>query len=167
MERFLLQPIKCVLLQIFNHLRGCPVDDTVVKMKEQPMQIVKESMHMGILRSADTQESAVTHNIQKARHTVYSLMSSGLHCENGLDPEMSIHLLQTYILPVLIYGLEVVLPKATVTKKLERTYKQFIKQILSQPATVTHPAVYILSDAMPIEAVSIRRLWCYLEVYAD
>ena len=157
MERFLLQPIKSVLLQILNHLRRAHTDDTVVTMKEQPMPVVEEAMHMGILRSADTQESAVSHNIQKARRTVYSLMGSGLHGENGLDPETSIHLLQTYVLPVLVYGLEVVLPKTTLVEKLERTYKQFIKQILSLPVTVADPAVYILSGAIPIEAVIHKR----------
>ena len=74
------------------------------------MPVVEEAMHMGILRSADTHESAVLHNIQKARRTVYSLMGSGLHGEHGLDPETSIHLLQAYVLPVLVYALEVVLP---------------------------------------------------------
>ena len=42
MERFLLQPIKSVLLQIFNHLKRCLTDDTEVKMKDQPMPIVEE-----------------------------------------------------------------------------------------------------------------------------
>ena len=91
---------------------------------------------MGILHSADTQETSVAYNIQKARHTVYSLMGSGHHGENGLDPETSVHLLQTYVLPVLVYGMEVVTPKATLIEKLERTYKNFIKQILSLPVTV-------------------------------
>ena len=114
MERFLLQPVKSGVLQIhvLNHLRRTHIDDTVVTMKEQPMPVVKEAMHIRILRSADTQESAVSHTIQKARRTVYSLMGSGLHGENGLDPE-TIYLLQTYVLPVLVYGLEVVLPKTT------------------------------------------------------
>ena len=160
MERFLLQPIKSVLLQILNHLRRCPVDDIVVKMKEQPMRIVKEVMHMGILRSADTQESAVTHNIQKARRTVYSLMGSGLHGENGLDPEKSYHLLQTYILPVPIYGLEVVLPKVTFMEKLERTYKLFIKQI--QLCQLQCPTQQYISCPVlcRLKLLSIRRLWC-------
>ena len=109
MERFLLQPVKSVLLQIFNHLKRCPINDTVVKMKDMPMPIVEEAMHMGILRSADTQETAVAYNMQKARRTVYCLMGSGLHGENSLDPETSIHLLQTYVLPVLVYGMEVIL----------------------------------------------------------
>ena len=74
------------------------------------MPVVSESMHMGILRSANSQESAVQENIKKARRTIHSLMGAGLHGENGLDPDTSIHLLQTYVVPVLVYGLEVVLP---------------------------------------------------------
>ena len=112
---------------------------------------------MGILRSADTQETAVAYNIQKARRTVYSLMGSGLHGENGLDPETSTHLLQTYVLPVLVYGMEVVTPKAALMERLERTYKNFIKQILSLPVTVADPAVYVLSGAVPVEAVIHKR----------
>ena len=147
MDRYLLQPIKSVLLEIVQHAGRSPPDDTVVTMKEQPMPIVEEAMHMGVLRSADTQETAGLHNIQKARCTVY----------NGLDPETSIHLLQTYVLPILVYGLEVVLPKATLFDKLERTYKQFIKQSLSLPVTVADPAMYILSGAIPIEGVIHKR----------
>ena len=63
---------KKVLLQILNHHRRCPADETVMTIKEQLMPIIEEAMHMGILRSADTEESAVTHNIQRARRTVYS-----------------------------------------------------------------------------------------------
>ena len=67
---------------------------------------MEEAVHMGILRSAETQETAVTYNTQKARRTVYSLMGSSLHGENGLDPETPVHLLQTYVIPVLVYELE-------------------------------------------------------------
>ena len=41
--------------------------------------------------------------------SIHSLMGAGLHGENGLDPDTSFHLLQTYVVPVLVYGLEVVL----------------------------------------------------------
>ena len=157
LERFLLQPVKSVLLQILQYARRSPPDDTVITMKGQAMPIVEEAMHVGILRSADSQETAVSHNIQKARRTVYSLMGSGLHGENGLDPETSIHLLQTYVLSVLVYGLEVVLPKASLMDKLERTYKKFVKHILSLPVTVADSAVYVLSGAMPIEGVIHKR----------
>ena len=62
-----------------------------------------------IFRSNDTQESAVRENTAKAQRTLCSLMSSGLHGENGLDPETCTHLLQTYVLSIMVYGLEVML----------------------------------------------------------
>lgn len=54
--------------------------------------------HMGILRTSKNQEMLnVEANIQKARRTVFSLMGSGLHGENGQDPETALSLLQTYV----------------------------------------------------------------------
>ena len=58
------------------------------------MPKVDKTMHVGICRSSDTDESAVLENIKKARRTMYSLMSSALHGENGLDPETSLHIYQ-------------------------------------------------------------------------
>ena len=49
-------------------------------------------------------------------------MPSGCHGHYGLDPESAIHL-PTYILPVLIYGMEVVLPKGKHLDSLEKFYK--------------------------------------------
>ena len=119
------------LLQILNHLRRAHIDDTVVTMKEQPMPVVEEAMHMRILRSADAQESAV---IQKARRTVYIIMGSGLHGENGIDPETSIQLLQTYVLPVLVYRFEVVLPKTTLMENLNLN-SLLVKRHIDNPST--------------------------------
>ena len=110
-------------------------------------------MHMGILRSKTTEDSAVKENVSKARHTFYSLMPSGLHGENGLDPDTSIYLMQTYVMPVLVYGLEVVLPKQKHLDTLERFNRKFLKLILSLPVNVADPAVYILTGTLPVEAV--------------
>ena len=117
------------------------------------MPVVKEVLHMGILRSADSQESAVNHNIDNARRTTYCLMGAGSHGNKGLDPDTSIHILQTYILPLLVYGLEVLLPRKTLMDKLERFYKKLLKQILSLPETVADPAVYTLTETIPIDGV--------------
>ena len=113
---------------------------------------VTQTMHMGIMRYADTEQSATKDNIQKARRTLYSLMSSGLHRENGLDPETAIHLMQTYVLPVLIYGMEVVLPKRKYIDMLDKLYKKFLKMILWLPVNTADPAVYVLSGTIPVEA---------------
>ena len=150
---YLLQPVKSVLLEILLNQKTKDSGDTVITMKGQSMPVVTQTMHVGILRSANSQETAVGENIKKARRSIYGLMAAGLHGENGLDPETSVQLINTYVLPVLVYGLEVALPNKTLTDKLERVYRKFLKQVLSLPDTVADPASYILSGAIPIEAV--------------
>ena len=57
------------------------------------MPIVESTIHMGILRTSTNQEMRnVETNIQKGKRTVYSLMGSGLHGENGQDPETALSL---------------------------------------------------------------------------
>ena len=112
LEHYLLQLMKSVVLSVPPTRRKDKSDDGYHwKLKDQPMPNVEQTMHMGIMRSADTEQSATRENIKKARKTLYSLVSSGLHGENGLDLETDIHLMQTYVLQVLIYGMEVVLPR--------------------------------------------------------
>ena len=63
------------------------------------MPVVEEAMYMGILKtililwSADSQKSTVRKQVDKARRTIYCLMGVGLHGDNGLDPDTSIHYL--------------------------------------------------------------------------
>ena len=85
METFFLQPVKTVLLEIVQQCSQLEQENLQITMKGNPMPVVKEVMHMGILRSADSQETAVRENIQKARRVIYSLMGSGLHGHNGMD----------------------------------------------------------------------------------
>ena len=158
LEQYLLQLLKSVVLTIPPPRKRDKLEDGhhwTLKGKEMPN--VTQTMHMGIMRSADTEQSATKDNIQKARRTLYSLMSSVLHGENGLDPETAIHLMQTYVLPVLIYGMEVVLPKRKYIDMLDKFYKKFLKMILSLPVNTADPAVYVLSGTIPVEAIIHKR----------
>ena len=67
-------------------------------------------------------------------------------------------LLNTYIFPVLLYGLEIIVPTGKSLTVLEVQYKRLIKQVLSIPSTVADPAVYLLSGALPVEAVIHKRI---------
>ena len=75
-----------------------------------------------------------------------------MHGENGLYPASCVHLMKTYVLPVLSYGLEVLLPCKTQMDILERFLRNVLKQILSLIPNAPDPAVYILSEFMPVEA---------------
>ena len=159
MENYLLQPVKSVILAILNESKtaGSIDMDISVYMNGQQMPVVKEVMHMGVLRSADSQESTVRNNMDKTRCTIYCLMGAGLHGDNGLHPDTSVHIMQTYILPILVYGLEVVLPRRELMEQIDRLHKKFLKQILSLPNTTANPAIYILSGTIPIEGVVHKR----------
>ena len=80
MERFILQPVKSVILEIlYGLMRPAPHHSRGWDLDGARMPTVDKTMHVGICRSADSNESAVTENIKKARRTMYSLMSAGLH----------------------------------------------------------------------------------------
>ena len=61
--------------------------------------------------------------------------------------------MQTNVMPVLVYGPEVVLPKQIHLDTLKRFNRKFLKLILSLPVNVADPAVYILTGTLPVEGV--------------
>ena len=151
------QEVKSVIMKM-DSVKEYPENETWT-LNSKNMSVVECTTHMGIVRSTTNQEMRnVETNIQKARRTIYSLMGTGLHGENGLDPETAISLLQTYVIPVLFYGLEVILPTGKALETLEIQYKKLVKQILSVPTTTADPAVYLLSGLLPAEALIHKRM---------
>jgi hypothetical protein len=52
--------------------------------------------------------------ILKKSRALYSLMRSGLHGENGLDPATAISILRTYVIPIMFYGLKTLASRPTI-----------------------------------------------------
>ncbi|MEW8544513.1 MAG: hypothetical protein AB2693_13365 [Candidatus Thiodiazotropha sp.] len=147
---------------VTRHGRSPESQQISIMMDNEEIPIVNSATHLGLKRSSafnDTITDTVNQNITKARRTVYSLLSSGLHGENGLDVETSLHLLKIYVIPVLLYGLEIILPPKKHLEQLELFHKKLLKQILSVPQNTADPAIYILSGFLPIrEQVHIKVL---------
>jgi hypothetical protein len=55
----------------------------------------------------------------KKDRTAYCSLSAGFHGNNGLDPSTSMHILKTYVIPPLMYSLEVLLPTKPYIDELE------------------------------------------------
>ena len=85
----------------------------------------------------------------------------------GMDPETAIQLYQTYVMPVLNYGLEVVLPRRKPLDTLERQHKKFMKHIFALPANTADAAIYILSGTIPIEGIYTKGPFRCLEMCVD
>ena len=79
-----------------------------VKLGEKPLQTVNQTVHLGIIR-ADKNETNlnIQEHISIARKTLYSLIPVGLNGKNGLNPVTAYKIYQAYVLPRLLYGLEV------------------------------------------------------------
>jgi hypothetical protein len=93
------------------------------KLGAKTMPTVESAVHLGIIKTTSLTENMtinVEENIKKARRSAYGLFGGGYHGNNGLDPDTLIHLLKTYITPVLLQcGMELIIPKATPLAQLE------------------------------------------------
>ena len=122
MERYELQPVKSVCLTAQPGNRPRSVHQPQFELNGQTLENVNVAAHLGIKRGITTYKTGdkkVSHNISRARRTAYSLFASGLHGHNGLDPQTTIHLIRIYILPVLLYGLEIILLNKSQLDRLE------------------------------------------------
>jgi hypothetical protein len=129
------------------------------------MPNVERAVHLGIIRTTcalDNIKENVDENMKKARRSANALFGCGFHGENGLDPETMMHLFKTYITPVLLYGMEVLIPKGKYLEQLNKFQKKMIKQLLSISSNTPDPAIYILTGLLPIEAQIHIRVGPYL-----
>ena len=156
MEHYVLQPEKSVVMAIpgGKKSRDMQIEDKKWTIYGKEMPVVTEAMHMGLRRSSVSEEITINENVKKSRRSFYSLMSADLQ---SMDPETSLQLYQTYVMPVLNYGLEVVLPRQKSLDILERLHRKFMKHILSLPVNTADTAIYILSGTIPIEGCIHKR----------
>jgi hypothetical protein len=151
-DGYQLQPAKSVILPVKSKIKKIETNEGFWKIDNNKiMPVVDKATHIGITRSdTNSARTTVDENIRKARRATYSLMGTGLHGKNGLDPETSISLLKTYILPILTYGLEIVIPKGKILDDIQNYYKKLLKQMLSLTVNVADPAVYMISGLLPL-----------------
>ncbi|CAC5400212.1 unnamed protein product [Mytilus coruscus] len=162
MEGYVLQPTKSVVLNISHKQRKQESNNQTFKMGPNDMPSIEKATHLGIIRTTSLKGNMIANveeNIKKARRSAYSLLGGGFHGHNGLDVETMVHLYKIYISPVLLYGLELILPTTSSLTLLEYFQKKLLKQILSLPICVADITVNILTGILPIEAqVHIRAL---------
>ena len=99
------------------------IQEPQFELNGQKLSNVSVAAHLGIKRGITTNrtgDESIYQNISMA----YSLFASGLHGQNGLDPQTTMHLIRIYIIPVLLYGLEIVLLNKSLIDRLELYQKK-------------------------------------------
>ena len=125
---------------------------------ENILQLSDRTTHLGLVRS-DKNDCGVniTERISLARRTGYSLMKSGFHGSNGLNPQVSYRMYQTYVMPRMLFSLEVLDLRKTDLKQLSDFHVDLLRRIQSLPSRTTLPAVCLLVGALPLEAELHKR----------
>ena len=128
------------------------------KLHDATLPETKKFTHLGLTWEQGKQTPNIEEKIRKARQTAYSLLGAGLHGRSGLDPLTSFRLIQLYVVPTLLYGLEAAILRKGDTNKLELFYKGILRQVQSLPTSTASEAVYLLLGAVPIEATLHLRI---------
>lgn len=128
------------------------------EMGSKEMVVVEELTHLGTIRSRQKESSLNIHNrISTARRTSYALMKNGVHGTNGLNPRISYKIYQIYVIPRLLYNLEVLSFTKSQLRELEHFHLNFLRNIQSLPQRTAKAAIYTLLGALPIEAEIHKR----------
>ena len=160
-RRYDFQPSKTVVISIKPDARSKDECVSPVWTVRDEEVTVKDSLvHVGIPRfSSNVPDTTIDTRINTASKCAYALMGTGLHGYNGIGAKTSLQIIKTYVLPRLLYGLEVMLLSRKQIDVLSTYYNGLLKQIQGLPMTTATCAVYLLLGTLPVEALlDLRRL---------
>ncbi len=113
-----------------------------------------EEVHLGIHHTqAMNNKTTFQARIQSARKAAYSLMAPGLHGMNGIGPAASKKVWDTYVMPVLLHGLEALILTKKEIDQLEDYHQACMRQIQHLPDSTANSAVYLLIGSIPLECL--------------
>lgn len=116
-------------------------------------------VHLGLKRTDDgSSEAAIRERIQIGRRSANAMMGAGLHGINGLSPYYSRILIQTYVEPAILYGLEALVVKEKDMSALDKSHRALLRQIQSLPDSTANSAIYLLVGCPPLRAKLHRKM---------
>ena len=131
-HRYIIHPRKTqvVCKHCSSAANGCARQEW--NIGENVLHLSDRTTHLGLART-DKNDSAVNieDRISLARRTGYSLMKSGYHGSNGLNPKVSYRLYQTYVLPHMLYDLEILDLSKSDVKQLKDFHVDLLRRIQS------------------------------------
>lgn len=128
-----------------------------LQLGEQDIKENKIVKHLGVHRNQKN-KSDIENRIKIGRNTIYSLLGPGLSARRGFSPITAFSLWKTYVVPRILYGLEILDSSKTDMEKLERFQRQICKHLQSLPDRTASVAVYSLLGVEPIESQLDRNI---------
>ncbi|CAC5407671.1 unnamed protein product [Mytilus coruscus] len=159
-HQYTIHPTKSVLLKQ-NITSSNTNKESILawELGERNLTTSDRATHLGITRSSKNENMLnIEERISLARRTSYSLMKTGVHGgTNGLNSRISYTIYKIYILPRLLYSLEVLPLNLTQLKALSDFHLTFLRNIQSLPTRTASIGIYSLLGALPLEAELHKR----------
>ena len=145
-----IHPTKTKIVQCTNS--KTPTYEDYWNLGETLLQTSDEAVHLGLKWTSKNECEINILDRRKVARTKYALMGSGVHGTNGLDSKTTYQIYNTYALPRLLFGLEVLPLKTTHINKLEDFHRKTIRFLKSLPQRTSIAAIYLLMGALPLQA---------------
>ena len=130
-EQYVIHPTKSGVLLYSNGVRST-CDQLGFDMGGKRIKFESQCNHLGIFRDIK-QKVNIEEKISLGRKTAYALMGTGLHSGNGLTKPLCAYLWSTYVIPRVVYGLEVQKLSRTDMESLEKFQRKCLRQIQGLP----------------------------------
>ena len=128
-----------------------------IKFGHESISKVQGTVHLGIHRHSSGRPD-IMQKVQAGILTTYSLKGADVYGGSGLNPMVSVHLWKIYMIPRVIYGLEVLSCTLSDVQSLERLQRDMLRRIQSLPRSTATAAVNCLLGIRPIEQeLDLRR----------
>jgi hypothetical protein len=106
-DRVSIHPTKTKAV-ILNKTSKIPKTNLKWQHGDTEISPTNHAIHLGIIRAETRENEAnIEDRIILARKTMYAPMNTGLHGSNGINPSVALRIYEAYILPKLVYGMEV------------------------------------------------------------
>ena len=158
-HQYTIHPSKSTVTPMLNIL---PKESQSWYLDDKEMSTTSSFTHLGLQWKQNNTSPCIEGRIALARRTVYALLGTGLHGENGLSPATSRHIIKTYVTPRLLYGLDAVTLSKKQIDDLNSYHRNLIRRIQGLPLNTATEAIYLLLGDLPVEAeLDTRALTLY------
>ena len=142
--------------------------DVELLLNGQTLGVSTQEKHLGIMRNNKNNNlDTIQARVKEARRSAYSLMGAGLCGLNGSGVEVALMLYSTYIIPVMLYGLEALVLQESELDILEDFHKRNIWPILHLTTSTASPALFLVTGYPPITALLHIKMLCMFRNIAD
>ena len=148
-----LSPGKTKLQVYTPNKAGClPITPTSVSINGDPVEVVHEVEHVGIIRSVQGNLAHLQSRFTAHRKQLGSILPAGLARGHKANPVATLKAHQTFCLPVLLSGTAALVLKNTEVKLIEKYVKDTLSNLQKLLPRTPSPVVFFLGGHLPATA---------------